>query len=264
MPFAQPAGWGWGEPRPGARPRPPPHQAPPSSPPAAGARVPGRHKESFVWAAHDCSPLCGNRAASHYQALGGGIKGRCRGRCPPDGPTWPPTLGHSFRPGQGLREPRSGREPDGGWGVVWRGPGREPPPPPAPSAQVTAPASALGVNVLRGTARRRGCGLPCRGPPPLPESHRGAALGSGAPSLHVLWHQVSPCPEETWPTCSTPHRPGITHGKPEPPAFPTRGSSASISRAHMTLLSQVLGHVEIKASPPLRPGAPWARARTCR
>ena len=108
-------------------------------------------------------PLCGNRAASHYQALGGGIKGLCRGRCPPDGPTWPPTLGHSFRPGQGLREPRSGREPDGGWGVVWRGPGREPTPPPAPSAQVTPPASALGVNVLRGTARRGGCGLPGRG-----------------------------------------------------------------------------------------------------
>lgn len=116
-------GVGVGGATPGAAlPRPPPHQAPPSSPPAAGARVPGRHKESFVWAAHDCSPLCGNRAASHYQALGGGIKGLCRGRCPPDGPTWPPTLGHSFRPGQGLREPRSCREPDGGWGVVWRGP----------------------------------------------------------------------------------------------------------------------------------------------
>lgn len=44
------------------------------------ARVPGQHKESFVWAAHYCSPLCGNRAASLYQALRGGIKGRCRGR----------------------------------------------------------------------------------------------------------------------------------------------------------------------------------------
>lgn len=239
-----------------ALPRPPPHQAPPSSPPAAGARVPGRHKESFVWAAHDCSPLCGNRAASHYQALRGRIKGRCRGRCPHNGPTWPPTL----RERQG-----AGRGVGGG----------------AARARAGAPTPTGAQRSGYSPRQRPGCEraerhCPARrvrpawpGATPVPRTPSGGsprlwglfpplALAPGESQSRNLADLLHPAPSEHLPRGAR----ASPAGGARTPAFPARGSSTSISRAHMTLASQVLGHVEIKASPPLRPGAPWARART--
>lgn len=252
-----------GRPRPGALPRPPPHQAPRSPPPAARARVPGRHKESFVWAAHDCSPLCGNRTASHYQALTGGIKGRCRGRggaVLTDRPYLAPRLWDTLSPWAGPARALE-RQGAGGWGPGRRGPGRE-----SAGTQRSGYSPRQRPGCERAErhclARRVRPAWPgATPPPPAPRVPSGGSPRGLFPPLALAPGESLPrnVADLLRPPAPRHHPRGArTRG------LPHRGSSASISRAHMTLSSQVLGHVEIKASPPLRPGAPWAKARTCR
>lgn len=259
MPFARQAGEATPG-RPAQAPSPPGTSFPP---PAAGARVPGRHKESFVWAAHDCSPLCGNRTASHYQALRGGIKGRCRGRggaVLTDRPYLAPRLWDTLSPWAGPARALE-RQGAGGWGPGRRGPGRE-----SAGTQRSGYSPRQRPGCERAErhclARRVRPAWPgATPPPPAPRVPSGGSPRGLFPPLALAPGESLPrnVADLLRPPAPRHHPRGArTRG------LPHRGSSASISRAHMTLSSQVLGHVEIKASPPLRPGAPWAKARTGR
>lgn len=257
-----------GRPRPGALPRPPPHQAPRSLPQRPGLGSQGGTKSPLSGLHTIVLPSAGTGLRLIIKLSEAGSKGAAAGAgalSSPTGPTWPPDSGTHFRPGQGLRGPWNGREPGGG-GRGGEGPGRRGPGRESAGTQRSGYSPRQRPGCERAErhclARRVRPAWPgATPPPPAPRVPSGGSPRGLFPPLALAPGESLPrnVADLLRPPAPRHHPRGArTRG------LPHRGSSASISRAHMTLSSQVLGHVEIKASPPLRPGAPWAKARTGR